>query len=432
MRVRDSIHNDRLPDSYFTVTCNDLEVFSRLEGNVRAEVCVIGGGFTGVATALAIAKRGLKVVLVEQNYIGWGASGRSAGLVRGTFGPSARSFEQYSNMFGDDAPMVWGLGQEGLEAVVSNIGTHGIQCHAKHGVLELYQSHSAVEELQQSLESMAQHGIHSHAELLSEEMLSQAGSVQRTIAGYLHSDWLSCHPMNLVRGEARAAESYGVKIFEDARIQTIEQGEKTIVDTGHGRVTTDHVVIAGNGYLGDLVPELSKAVKPVGRYVIVTEPITRSSLPSALSEGAAISILGDSQEFLTQTEDGRLVFSSGDSAFGNHPSSISAMLLPKLTAYLSQLEHVKIDYEWGGYYGAGAHNFPQLGQISGNIFYAQAFGGAGIAAAHASAILLSEKIAGEGERFDRIANITHNKVSGWQSMRETLSAIGTAVNIFKR
>ncbi|MCK0070524.1 NAD(P)/FAD-dependent oxidoreductase [Kordiimonas laminariae] len=432
MRVRDSIHEDQLPHSYFTATCNDLDVFRRLEGNVRAEVCVIGGGFTGVATALALAERGKNVVLVEQNYIGWGASGRSVGIIQGTYGPAALDYPKYSEFWEDVAPAVWALGREGLNYVKDTIRKYGIECAPQGGVVELYQSDKHVEQLQQSIEVMAKHGLHNHAELLGEDMIAQAGGIQTAVAGYAHKNWFSCHPMNLIRGEARAAENQGVKIFEDARVQHIDRGEKLVVDTGYGRVTADKVILAGNAYLGDLVPELVKSVKPVGRYVIATEQLGEGRLPDIFKYASSLSFCGDNTEIISKSADNRLLFAGGDMVVGSHPSSIREHLQPKLTHYFPDLSGVKVEFEWGGYYGAGTQPFPQLGKVSDNILFAHAYEGQGIASAHVIAELIAEAVTGESDRFETLSNSVNGKNSGWQSVRETLSAIGTAVNIFKR
>lgn len=432
MRVRDTIHTDRLPDTYFTRTCNDLEFFRRLEGNVKAEICVVGGGFTGIATALALAERGKSVVVVEQNYIGWGASGRSAGLIQGTYGPPAFGYSEYTEYWADLTPAIWRLGREGLGYVKQAIQKFDIACDVQNGVTELYQTNQEVEQLQRAIEEMAKHGLYNHAELLSEQHVAQAGGIANAVAGYAHEKWFTCHSMNLIRGEARAAENLGVKIFEDARIERITHGEKTVVDTGHGRVTADKVILAGNAYLADLVPEITSTINPVGRYVMVTEPLSHDQIPAIFKDTAALSVCGKACQTITKTVDNRVLFAGGDMPYGSHPASVRAHLMPKLLHHFPSLEGVQVEFEWGGYYGAGAAPFPQLGKVSDDVLFAHAYGGHGIAASHLVAEAIAEGICGESERFEMLSKITNIKNTGWQSLKETLSAIGTAVNIFKR
>jgi gamma-glutamylputrescine oxidase len=428
MRVRDSIHDDRLPNSYYTATCNDLSGFSRLEGNIKVDICVVGGGFTGVATALHLAERGYEVALVEQNRIGWGASGRNGGQVIGGYGQELSNFAKIEKSFGaGNAETVWKMGVECVDIISDWVKKYDIDCDLKWGYVDLAMKESELEELQHSKAALEAQGYpHEQKVLDAAELKNYVGS-DRYIGGVTNMGWGHCHVLNLVLGEARAAEKLGVRIFEDARVSKLhERDGQVVVDMDHCRVTANKVVLAGNAYLGKLVPKLASRVLPAGSYILATEPLCEKLSGLIMPAGFAACDQRWALDYFRLTPDHRLMFGGLATYSGRHPRDIVSAVQPNMIKVFPELENTRIDYAWGGYMGIGLNRIPQVGKVADNIYYAQAYSGHGVAPTHMSAKLIAEAISGDTSRFDIMANVKHPPFPGGQLLRQPMLAVGMA------
>ena len=428
MRVRDNIHDDRLPNSFYTATCNDMSGFRRLEGNIKVDICVVGGGFTGVAAALHLAERGYEVALVEQNRIGWGASGRNGGQVIGGYGQELSNFAKIEKTFGSgNAETVWKMGVECVDIISDWVKKYQIDCDLKWGYVDLAMKESELEELKHSKAALEAQGYpHEQVVLDAQELRAYVGS-DRYIGGVTNMGWGHCHVLNLVLGEARAAEKLGVQIFEDARVSKLHEREgKVIVDMDLCRVTANKVVLAGNAYLGKLVPKLASRVLPAGSYILATEPLSEELAGKIMPAGFAACDQRWALDYFRLTPDRRLLFGGLATYSGRHPHDIVAAVKPNMVKVFPELKNTRIDYAWGGYMGIGLNRIPQVGKVADNIYYAQAYSGHGVAPTHMSAKLIAEAIEGDRSRFDIMAKVKHPPFPGGQLFRQPMLAAGMA------
>jgi glycine/D-amino acid oxidase-like deaminating enzyme len=427
MRIRDSIHTDQLPPSYYTATCNDLEPFSRLEGNMKVHVCVVGGGFTGVATALHLAEKGYDVALVEQNRIGWGASGRNGGQVIGGYGPELSNLTKIEKVFGrDNARAAWDMGVECVDILSDWVEKYDIDCDLKWGYFDAAMKEREMDELKECMETLIGFGYAPQQKVIERNKVAFIVGSDRYIGGVTNMGWGHCHTLNLVRGEARAAERLGARIFEDARVSKITYGDQVVVDMDTCRITADIVVLGGNAYLGQLVPKLAARVLPAGSYIVATEPLDGALADEIMPADYAVCDQRWALDYFRMTADKRLLFGGLATYSGRHPRDIVAAVRPNMLKVFPQLKDVKIDYSWGGYMGIGLNRIPQVGRIQPNVYFAQAYSGHGVAPTHMSARLISEAIAGQFERFDVMAKIKHPPFPGGQMFAQPLQAIGMA------
>lgn len=433
MRIRDSIHSDQLPPSYYAATNTYPEPFRRLEGNPRTEVCVIGGGYSGVSTALALAEAGKSVVLVEQNQVGWGASGRNGGQMLGGFGPEQSEYEKYQKIYGkEDAEQVWQEGIRCVELVKANVDRYNIDCDLMLGYFDAAMNKHEMEDLKEAKAALETHGFPHKLRMIEQSDVKSVIGSDRFIGGLVNEGWGHCHPLNLVRGEAKAAESLGVEIYEDARVSNIEfNSDNIVVDMDWCRVTADKIVLACNAYLGDLVPRLANRMLPVGSYIIGTEPLSDELANDILPGNHAVCDQRWAVDYFRMSADKRLLFGGVASYTGKHPKDVIKKMRPKMLQVFPQLADVKIDYQWGGYLAVGLNRIPQVGRIDERTYYAQAFAGHGVAPTHSAGRMIADAILGNDEMLSIIERVKHVPFPGGRLFRRPLLAAGMAFESFK-
>ena len=428
MRVRDRVHSDQMPASYYAATCHDREPFRRLEGQSRTEVCIVGGGFTGVAAALELAERGIAVTLLEQNQIGWGASGRNGGQITGGYGPDLSDYGKYISIYGEaNAQAGWDMGVECVDIIRRRVAKYQIDCDLTWGYFDAAMNAGELLELKNAQTLMQSRGYPSEQRFVSgAETQSVVGS-RRFVGGLVNMGWGHCHPLNLVRGEARAAEKIGAKIYEDARVEKVNYlGDGVELDTGHGKVVADKVIFAGNAYLGQLVPSLAARVLPAGSYIVATEPLDESTANQIMPENVAVCDQRWVLDYFRMTPDRRLLFGGLATYTGLHPVDIRGRVRRNMLKVFPELRKAKLEYAWGGYIGIGLNRIPQVGEVKPGVFYAQAYSGHGVAASHMSARLIAEAISGDRSRYDVITGVKHPAFPGGRLLRRPTLAAGMA------
>ncbi len=238
--------------SYYAATRNDNQQWPELSGELNAEVCIIGGGFTGLNTAINLAEAGYKVVLLEANRIGWGASGRNGGqLIRGI----GHDTSQFARWIGEEGVRELDLmGLEAVELVRERIERFNIDCDLRWGYCDLATRQRHLAGFAEEAAHLANLGYRHEVKLVAREDIHSVVGSDRYIGGMIDMGSGHLHPLNLALGEARAAASLGVALFEQSRVVHIDYGDRLQVTTAHGRVSADYLVIGCNAYLNDLNP----------------------------------------------------------------------------------------------------------------------------------------------------------------------------------
>lgn len=411
--------------SYYAATRNRSLKCSALQEAVQADVCVIGGGFTGINTALELAERGRSVVLLEARQIGWGASGRNGGqLIRGL----GQDVERFLPILGKEGVRsLHEMGLEAVERVRQRIDQYQIDCDMRWGYCEVATKPRHLEILRTEQEALQALGYRHPLRYLSQRDLPEFVGSDCYLGGLLDEGSGHLHPLNLLLGEAQAAQQHGAQLFEHSAVTRIEYGPKVRVHTAQGSVQADSLVLACNAYLGDLQPELSAQILPAGSYLIATEPLPESLWRTLLPQDTAICDLRVVLDYFRLSADRRLIFGGACHYSGRDPKDIAAYMRPKMLKVFPQLASVAIDYQWGGMIGIGANRLPQLGRLATapNVYYAQAYSGHGLNVTHLAGFLVAEAIAGQqGGRFELFARIPHRRFPGGRYLRSPLLALG--------
>lgn len=422
MKLKAPVHTDAHADSYYAASRNVETEYPVLEGSLSVDVCVVGGGFSGVATALELAERGFRVAVLEARKIGWGATGRNGGqLIRGI----GEEPGQFRNQVGTDGvEAIHQMGFEAVELVCERVRKYGIQCDLKMGYVDAAIKPKQMAGITEDYESLKTRHYPHELRLLSQDDIKQYVNTDRYIGGMLDLGSGHLHPLNLCLGEARVAEGLGVQFFEHSPVVKIHEGNLPGVETAKGSVTCQFLVLAGNAYLGNLEPEIGGKVLPAGSYIIATEKLEERVWQNLIPQDTAICDVSLALDYFRLSADKRLLFGGMCNYSGRDPKDIVASLRPKMLQVFPQLESTAIDYQWGGMIGIGANRMPQIGRLGSNIYFAQAYSGHGVNATHMAGRVLAEAISGQAERFDVFANIRHMTFPGGRYFRSPLLALG--------
>ena len=423
--VQQPAPSDRHAASYYAASSLPQPDHPALAGELQADVCVVGGGFSGLNTALELAQRGFSVVLLEARKIGWGASGRNGGqLIRGV----GHGLEQFSKVLGDDGVRQMKLmGLEAVDIVRQRVEQFQIACDLTWGYCDLANKPKDLEGFAEDAEELRELGYRHETRLLqAHEMHSVVGS-ERYVGGLIDMGSGHLHPLNLALGEAAAAQRLGVQLFEHSAVTRIDYGSQVRVHTARGLVRAKTLVLGCNAYLNGLNPELGGKVLPAGSYIIATEPLSEQQAQQLLPQNMAVCDQRVALDYYRLSADRRLLFGGACHYSGRDPQDIAAYMRPKMLQVFPQLAGVKIDYQWGGMIGIGANRLPQIGQLKDqpNVYYAQAYSGHGLNATHLAGKLLAEAISGQqGGGFELFAKVPHITFPGGRYLRSPLLALG--------
>lgn len=411
--------------SYYAASRNRTLDFPPLEGAERADVCVVGGGFTGLNTALELAERGFSVVLLEARRIGWGASGRNGGqLIRGL----GHDLGRFTPLLGAEGVReLKRMGLEAVQLVRQRIERHAIDCDLTWGYCDLANKPRHLDDFAAEREELLGLGYAHELRLLGANELPEVIGSRRYVGGMIDMGSGHLHPLNLALGEAEAAARAGVRLFEQSPVTRLEHGARVRVHTARGRVEADSLVLAGNAYLGDLEPTLGARVLPAGSYIIATEPLGEARARQLIPRNMALCDQRVALDYFRLSADHRLLFGGACHYSGRDPEDIAAYMRPKMLKVFPQLADARIDFQWAGMIGIGANRLPQIGRLPGhpNVFYAQAYSGHGLNTTHLAGRLLAEAIGGQqGGGFELFARVPHLTFPGGRHLRSPLLALG--------
>ncbi|MDP6969292.1 MAG: FAD-binding oxidoreductase [Gammaproteobacteria bacterium] len=414
--LKKPIETSEHTQSYYVATANNCTQYPHLEGQLNTDVVVVGGGFSGVNTALELAEKGFQVVLLEANRIGWGATGRNGGQVIGGIGHGHERFAKQIGATGIQA--LYDMGVECVDIVRQRVHKYAIDCDLTMGYMDVALKPAHMRDFEADQRHMESMGYAHPLQLLDNQQVREEVGSDNYIGGLLDRTGNGhCHVLNLCLGEAAAAADLGVKIYEQTRVTHLQQGRQPIVTTEAGQVKAKHVVLCGNAYLGNLVPKLNRRILPANSSVVTTRPLSQTQLQDLIPNNLAICDPRTALDYYRLTADGRLLFGGLSNYTGREPSNLLATMQNKIHKVFPQLQGVELDYGWSGQMGIGINRMPQLGRLDGNVYYVQAYAGHGVAPTHIMGRIIAEMIAGQAERFDIFGKIKHHPFPGGQLLR---------------
>lgn len=405
------------PDSWYGATATRMDRFAPLRGGLRADVCVVGAGYTGLSAALHLAEAGLDVVVIEAHRVGFGASGRNGGQLG-----SGQRMEQAAleTLMGhDEADKLWTLAEDAKTLVKDLIALHSIDCDLRPGVADTGSTSGEVDDLHAHAQHLQARYGYDQIDILDAEACFDLCPSPDYKGGILDRGAAHLHPLNYVLGLARAAVAAGVRIFEGSLVEALDEGTPATLRTKEGQVRADHVILACNGYLGTLNRHVAQRVMPINNFIIATKPLGDQAV-QVLTQDVAIADSKFVVNYFRLSADKRLLFGGGESYGYRFPADIAAVVRKPMTKVFPHLADVQIDYAWGGTLGITMKRMPYLARLAPNILSASGYSGHGIGTATHAGQLMALAIQGQASGFDTMSRVPAPAFPGGAALRTPL------------
>jgi len=419
--------NDRdgaYPDSYYAASADLLPPLPTLEGERSANVCIIGGGYTGLSAALHCAERGLSVILLDAQRVGWGASGRNGGQAGSDQREDQLTLEKMVGL--DHARRLFDLGLESGTTVKALIARHKIDCHLKPGILLTDHRARYTAETRAYIDHLHRAYDYEGMRFVDRDAVAEMIGTPVYHSGILDTAGMHLHPLRYALGLARAAQAAGAVIHERSRVSAIHRGKRVRVETGQGSVTADHVLLACNGYLGGLEPEVAARVMPVNNFIIATEPLSDDLAREINRDDIAVADSKFVVNYWRLSHDKRMLFGGRETYRYRFPDDIKTFVRKSMLDLYPQLADARIDYGWGGTLAITRSRMPHFARVAPNILSASGYSGHGVSMATLAGKLAAEAIAGQAERFDVMASVPTARFPGGALLRWPALVLGMA------
>jgi len=418
-----AVDQDLAKHSYYAATAPRGAAHAPLDGDVRCDVAIVGGGLAGLSAALDLAAAGRRVVLLEAHEVGWGASGRNGGQAIHGLACDQTEIERQLGL--DDARRIWAMSLEALDLLRQRMARHTIDCEWQDGFLSLATSARKGAALAAWADRMA--SVYGYP-------LQRIGAAERPrwIASARYHSGIHdprsghLHPLKYTLGLAGAAAAAGVRLHERTAVRALRPGRQPQLATDRGTVTADQVLLAGNVYLQGLAPALARRIMPAGTYIACTEPLPAALIDGLIPSRSAVCDTDFVLDYFRPTADRRLLYGGRVSYSTLTPADLAQSMRRRMVATFPQLRDVRISHAWGGFVDITMNRAPDFGRSDGNVYHLQGFSGHGLALTGLAGRLVAEAMAGDGSRFDVFARLRHRPFPGGRWLRTPTLVLGMA------
>lgn len=411
--------------TYYTATKKYDLSFPSLEADLEADVVVIGGGFSGINTALELAEKGItNIVVLEGRYLGFGGTGRNGGQIMAGIG---HDLEKIRKDVGEDGlRSIFEISDQGARIIKDRIAKYGIDADFCHGYG--YMGFNARQE--QTLRTWEREfqalSPDQEIRLLTSSEIKQIIGSDAYNCGLLHMGAGHVHSLNLLLGEAKALASFGVKIFEHSPALEVIYGDRVTVRTAKGSIKASKLLWACDSFLNKLEPELHKSTINTFAFQMMTEPLSDDLIERISPIRGAYSDIRPVIDYYRVTKENRLLFGSATPFVEHIPRDLKSWNRNLMLRIFPYLKDVNIDLAWGGPMACSPNLFPQLGCLPGqpNVFFVQGYSGFGVTPSHIICKVLAEGMSEGSVRYDLISSVRRIRVVGKDCVRPLLLTAG--------
>lgn len=402
------------PPSWYAASTTLLPEQAPARGEIQADVAILGAGYTGLSAALELAQAGYKVVVLEAERIGWGASGRNGGQAIVGYGCEVDTLEQLVGR--EDARRLFDWSREGMQLLRDRIQRHDIACDWRDGHASVPIKPRQERQLRQWQAHMQQQYDYPMQWWDREQLRAQLAS-DRYLGAVFDPQSGHLHPLDYALGLARAALAAGVVIHEHSPVTRLQRGPRAVLHTAQAQLQADYVVLAGNAWLHGIAPELEARIMPVGTYIGATTPLGEQRARDLIRNDMAVADVNWALDYFRLSRDHRLLFGGRASYSTLPPPNLRGTMTRRMRRVFPQLGDVGIEYVWGGYVDISLNRGPHWGRLTPNVYFAQGFSGHGVASTGLAGQVIAQAIRGQAERLDVFARIPHRPFPGGRLLR---------------
>lgn len=410
--------------SYYEASVARPAACAPLEGAVDADVVVVGGGFAGLSAALELAQKGMRVVLLEADRIGSGASGRNGGQAIVGYASGQGPFE--AQLGAADAQRAWDLSVEAVHLIERRIAAHGIACDWRRGYTYVADSPKKARALREEFEDHSARGI--ACDWAEGTDVARFIRSPRYVAAFREHTSGHLHPLKYALGLAQAAQAAGVRIHEHSPVTGLDRGRRLVARTSKGQVTARFGVLAGNCMLPEVgprvAPEIAPRIMPVGTYIVGTAPLDPGLCERLIPGRAAVCDNNFVLDYFRFSADHRMLFGGRVSYTTMTPPDLKGVMARRMGAVFPELNDVPVEFVWGGFVDISMNRAPDFGRLGDNLYYLQGFSGHGVALTGLAGQMVAEAVAGQAGRFDLFARLKHHAFPGGPLLRTPTLALG--------
>ncbi len=385
------------PATYYSQTKADDFARPTLERETTADVAVIGGGLAGLSAALQISRAGKKVVVLEAESIGFGASGRNGGFVSPGFASGGDDIAARTGK--TIAKTLHELSIEGVEFVRQNIDTLKIEeAQLIPGIMSVrrYDDGESLKHYAEALQRDYGYRIDFHPTAETRNILNS----KRYFQSVYDPNAFHIHPLNYLRALGCEIERLGGRIFENSRVlQLLDHNDGKRIKTARGQVKAGKILITTGGYTDGLVSQIRRAYLPIATYVMVSEEAPEL-IASAIRTTAAIGDNRRAGDYYRVIDGGRRLLWGGriTTRAADTPGVVRELRNEMVGTY-PQLASLKTELAWSGLMSYARHLMPQIGQLDRATWYCTAFGGHGLNTTAIGGKIVAEAICGQSDRY---------------------------------
>ena len=400
------------PQGYYAASATAAAPRPPLDGDAKADICVVGGGYTGLSAALHAARAGAKVVLVEAETIGFAASGRNGGQIHPGHRKDQAKLERWLGE--GHARDLWRLSED-ARALVFDLARDG--CDLKRGLVIAAHNARAARDLAEDAAYLAAHYGYTELRMLDRDETSATLGTTAYPAARLDSGGGHLHPLNFARRLAALSSEAGAVLHENTPALAIDRAQG-IVRTPRGTVRADRVILACDAFSAALAPELAPYIAHVESFLVATAPL--GALAAKVLPGdVAVADTRHVLDYYRKSADGRLIF-AGRESYWNPPRDIVAMVRPRLLKVFPALADIPIEYGWRGTVGITRTRMPHFGRLGPRVLFGHGYSGHGVALSMIGGKALAEAALGQPERFDVLARVPPRKFPGGPLLRKPM------------
>ena len=415
--------------NFYRYSVDDLYINNKLENNLDVDICVIGGGLTGIISALSLINKGYNVALLEARKIGWGASGRNGGQLGVGMRKDQFFLEKKLGIY--HAKELWKLGLEAVNEAKDLIKKYKIDCALQNGVLVAGSYKKNKNEFLDEIDYMQKNYGFDKFEYFNLNKIKEEINSNKYYSGILNKNSYHLNPLKLLLGLAKQLINLNVSILQNTPVTTIEETSDGVkIITNKNIVKAKYVVVGCNGYLDNLLGKIRNKFMPINNYIIATEPLGEIKAKQLIKNNYAVCDTRFIIDYYRFSEDWRMIFGGGETYTASFNHNSKNFVKERMTKVFPELKNYNIEYSWGGTLAITVNRLPNFGtMINGKLIYAHGYSGHGLALSTLAGKLIAEKISGFPDRFNFFESIKHISIPGGDFFRRPLYS--TAIAYYK-